>query len=366
MASKYLQKFQIPTDFPDLLHDFAQFVLMDQPDNIHEYGAAYFKAMEEGVEFVWKGNNHGKPVEADAKPPLTSVETVEQEIKRDIIDTGVARDALGSSHELYSEDHQRSKPVLTGLGGSFMQMYFVVAAVMETGGDLAAYYERIQKDPKDVAAKSPLEMTLEQHFVPFLLRYLNGHQNLTVIASHEMAAILSKFGVQSDSDGFYDLSKLTREQYLHFRNEFVEQRNHNESWARAKNQKAIDLLLNSVCMAMCKRIPEELGIDAAINNKVKMVAPIQSSKRVAAVIKVSEDRAHNPNPEGLPYKVQIINNKAESKLRSHFLTEFVKAVPDTPAGQIAPIETCASDSARRVEDEFLAHAQAKDIQVMNF
>ena len=45
MASKYLQKFPVPEDFPDLLHDFAREVLRDQPENIYEYGAQYFKAM---------------------------------------------------------------------------------------------------------------------------------------------------------------------------------------------------------------------------------------------------------------------------------------------------------------------------------
>jgi hypothetical protein len=47
MASKYLQKFPIPGEFPDMLHDFAREVLRDQPEDIYEYGAAYFKAMEE-------------------------------------------------------------------------------------------------------------------------------------------------------------------------------------------------------------------------------------------------------------------------------------------------------------------------------
>ena len=45
MASKYLQKYPVPEEFPDLLHDFAREVLRDQPDNIYEYGAQYFKAM---------------------------------------------------------------------------------------------------------------------------------------------------------------------------------------------------------------------------------------------------------------------------------------------------------------------------------
>ena len=47
MASKYLQKYPIPGDFPQLLHDFTKEVLRDQPDDIFEYGYQYFKALEE-------------------------------------------------------------------------------------------------------------------------------------------------------------------------------------------------------------------------------------------------------------------------------------------------------------------------------
>ena len=47
MASKYLQKYPVPNDFPQVLHDFAREVLRDQPKNIYDYGYEYFKAMEE-------------------------------------------------------------------------------------------------------------------------------------------------------------------------------------------------------------------------------------------------------------------------------------------------------------------------------
>lgn len=47
MASKYIQKFPIPGQFPDILHDFVREVLRDQPENIFEYGAQYFTAMDE-------------------------------------------------------------------------------------------------------------------------------------------------------------------------------------------------------------------------------------------------------------------------------------------------------------------------------
>ena len=45
MASKFIAKYPVPEDFPDLLHDFAREVLRDQPDNIYQYGADYFKAL---------------------------------------------------------------------------------------------------------------------------------------------------------------------------------------------------------------------------------------------------------------------------------------------------------------------------------
>ena len=47
MASKYIQKFPIPGTFPDMLHDFVREVLRDQPENIYDYGAAYFTALDE-------------------------------------------------------------------------------------------------------------------------------------------------------------------------------------------------------------------------------------------------------------------------------------------------------------------------------
>ena len=47
MASKYIQKFPIPGQFPDILHDFVREVLRDQPESILDYGAAYFTALDE-------------------------------------------------------------------------------------------------------------------------------------------------------------------------------------------------------------------------------------------------------------------------------------------------------------------------------
>ena len=48
MASKYLQKFPIPQSFNDILYEFSREILREQPIDIIEFGAAYFKAKETG------------------------------------------------------------------------------------------------------------------------------------------------------------------------------------------------------------------------------------------------------------------------------------------------------------------------------
>ena len=61
MASKYLQKYPVPSNFPDLLHDFTREVLRDQPADIYDYGFAYFKALEE-VSIGWILQRFYKPI----------------------------------------------------------------------------------------------------------------------------------------------------------------------------------------------------------------------------------------------------------------------------------------------------------------
>ena len=88
----------IPGDFPDLLHDFAREILRDQPDDIYEYGAAYFAALEnvsihslsfrensnfermlilvfskQGTKFNWDKKGKAIPPPSDRQPSKGSV-----------------------------------------------------------------------------------------------------------------------------------------------------------------------------------------------------------------------------------------------------------------------------------------------------
>ena len=72
MASKYIQKFPIPGHFPDVLHDFVREVLRDQPENIYEYGAAYFTALDEvsWVKLSSRCCTRSRRSDSEARPRL--------------------------------------------------------------------------------------------------------------------------------------------------------------------------------------------------------------------------------------------------------------------------------------------------------
>jgi hypothetical protein len=86
MASKYLQKFPVPENFPEILHDFAREILRDQPEDILDYGNEYFKAKDEGLDFDYpkKGTNippvASRKIDSSAPPPakLEALKQAEQ------------------------------------------------------------------------------------------------------------------------------------------------------------------------------------------------------------------------------------------------------------------------------------------------
>jgi hypothetical protein len=71
MASKYIKKFPIPEGFPEILHDFAKEVLRNQPEDIIEFSAEYFKCVQEGLilDYSKKGQN----IPCDFKPGVPRV-----------------------------------------------------------------------------------------------------------------------------------------------------------------------------------------------------------------------------------------------------------------------------------------------------
>ena len=57
MTSKLVNKFQIPENFPDILHDFAKEVVREQPKDIIDFAVEYFKAKENGTQLDYGHKN---------------------------------------------------------------------------------------------------------------------------------------------------------------------------------------------------------------------------------------------------------------------------------------------------------------------
>mmetsp|Transcript_7130 Transcript_7130/g.10527 ORF Transcript_7130/g.10527 Transcript_7130/m.10527 type:complete len:82 (+) Transcript_7130:1389-1634(+) len=65
MASKYRKRFSIPEGFTPILQDFIKEVLREQPLDIIEFAAVYFRTKEQGESFQWQDSNRRAPKPCD-------------------------------------------------------------------------------------------------------------------------------------------------------------------------------------------------------------------------------------------------------------------------------------------------------------
>ena len=76
MASKYIQKFPIPEGFPEILHDLAKEILRNQPSDIIEFSALYFKCLQDKVILDYP--RKGKNIPCDFKTTVPKTSTKEE------------------------------------------------------------------------------------------------------------------------------------------------------------------------------------------------------------------------------------------------------------------------------------------------
>ena len=74
---------------------------------------------------------------------------------------------------------------------------------------------------------------------------------LRYLISPEMDALIQSFKLSRTSSDFYDFTKLSAEQYIAFKHAFVEERMYNPIFKANKGYKAMDIILNAVCMILC-------------------------------------------------------------------------------------------------------------------
>lgn len=108
-------------------------------------------------------------------------------------------------------------------------------------------------------------------------------------------------------------------------------------------------------LAMTNKIPEDLKVDQQILQRLKLVLPHVDTKKCDVVVKIESEKAFNPNPVEVDYKIKIINNKAEKMARDNFLQALADSVPGVDTVTIDALKKHASELAAQEEKRYLAH-----------
>ena len=105
MASKYIQKFPIPQDFPNILRDLAKEVLRYQPEDIVEFSALYFKCLQEGKEldYTKKGTN----IPCDFKNVIPGNQSENVRVRP--LDKSNVDAAVNKAHQLSGQTNENDK-----------------------------------------------------------------------------------------------------------------------------------------------------------------------------------------------------------------------------------------------------------------
>jgi len=134
----------------------------------------------------------------------------------------------------------KGQPFLGAPGGQIQQWYHVIAAIKKLfcDQDMRSYYERVKADPSNVRATTPSELVKDCHLVPFLLSYIKELKPAAIQLCNtpQLQRLVETFSVPVPAAGDgYDLSKISKEQYLQFRNVFVENCMCNDTYADNKD-----------------------------------------------------------------------------------------------------------------------------------
>jgi len=80
--------------------------------------------------------------------------------------------------------------------------------------DLNKYYARRQSKPEETnKPTNPIELLLEQFFVPFLVNYFKEikQEAFTFMAGPEVIAMLESFKIGVNGNGFFELAKMNKD-----------------------------------------------------------------------------------------------------------------------------------------------------------
>lgn len=140
----------------------------------------------------------------------------------------------------------------------------------------------------------------------------------TFMSTAEMQAAMQEMKVGNHSSGHYDLSKMNKEQYIKFRHHFIEQRMYNPILAQNSNEKAMDILMQSLCLIMCKKVPSDLGINKVdqLQLRIKLLPRPEGveDKTTSAVVRLT--------PTVRPTSTRSAHQSLEDTIDSRFIDEI--------------------------------------------
>ena len=189
------------------------------------------------------------------------------QIHKHIIDKGEVTQNVASAPllDIYgSYERTAANKFLGGIGGQLQQLYYVIEAMYEIfpDSDLNEHYTKKREDPKNEAvqkANNPRELLMEQFFVPFMLGFIKELkcEYMQFMIPPKLQQIIDTLRVNKSqvADG-YDFTRLNDKDYYAFRHAFVEEKLFYETYKTNKNQRAIESILNVLCMVICNRVPK--------------------------------------------------------------------------------------------------------------
>jgi len=80
--------------------------------------------------------------------------------------------------------------------------------------DLNKYYGRRQNKPEEPYKPThPIELLVEQYFIPFLVNYFKEikQDSFTFLATPEVVALLESIKIGVNINGFYELAKMNKD-----------------------------------------------------------------------------------------------------------------------------------------------------------
>ena len=291
------------------------------------------------------------------------------EIRRLLIDKGSCVNPVANTELL--EIHgcfEKGKQFQGALGGQLQQLYYVINAVFKLFPNddilLKDYYAKMAEDPKNESIKNPShprELLLENFFLPWIMTAIKELKcdHLQFLISAKLDSLIQSFKLPKTPQDSIDFTKMTTEQYFAFRHAFVEERMFNDVYRANKGQRAMSLILDTICQILCNRTPKgvvSFRPDSLIP-KIKLVSPprgVEVERRVITEANGTETVIEKNTNERAIVRIMV---PKRSMTLSEFNADQAKPVDDDNSdGPTSPKSQKEGDEEKKGADKDAADA----------